>query len=39
MLLVFPLGFLDIPDVTKPYFSYCVVGKFQDGRHLCKVKL
>ena len=33
------VGFSDIPDVTRTYFRHCVVGKFQDGRHLCKVKL
>ena len=39
MILVSTVGFSDIPDVTRTYFRHYVVGKFQNGRYLCKVKL
>ena len=38
MILVSTVDFSDIPDVTRTYFRHCVVGKFQDGRHMCTVK-
>ena len=40
MILVSNVGFSDIPNVTRTYFRhFYVVSKFQDGHHLCQVKL